>query len=103
MSGRPEDGRAVRRVIRVLRGLKGRSLPGRSLSDLAREVEESPPTLLRTLQTLAAEGAVTQYETGMWGLSVELLAIATAHEQEINRGVTRIQEFASRVRAAAAV
>ncbi|MBU4380036.1 MAG: helix-turn-helix domain-containing protein, partial [Proteobacteria bacterium] len=64
---------SARRVLRVLKILKGHSLRGLSNGDVAKALGESPVNVTRALQALAEEGMVTQLDTGRWAHSVALL------------------------------
>jgi DNA-binding IclR family transcriptional regulator len=44
------------RILRVLKALKGASLTGRSNSELAKALDESPANINRALNTLIEEG-----------------------------------------------
>ena len=85
------------KILKVLKALKGRSLKGIALSDLAKELNESASQVHRALQTLIQEGLASQMDDGSYALGRELIAIAHAHSDEINRAQSHISEHIQRV------
>lgn len=96
-----EGNRGVMRAMRILKSLKGHSLTGMTLRDISHGLREHESTVLRTLQSMAAEDAVIQLDSGRWALSVLALQIAAAHETEMSRASGRLAELQQRVRAGA--
>lgn len=88
------------KALEVLKALKGHSLNGLSNGDLARNLNQSPATINRCLNTLIESGLATQLESGRYALSVKTLEIAQAHANEMVRASDRINELNQRVMAA---
>ncbi|WP_121773844.1 IclR family transcriptional regulator [Acinetobacter bereziniae] len=89
------------KVLKALKGLSGYSLKGVKLNELAKKLNETPPQLCKQLQTLIEEGLATQMDDGTYALGRELVAIAHAHSDEINRAQNHILEHVQRVSARA--
>lgn len=87
------------KILKVLKALKGHSLKGMTVSDLAKKLEESPSQIHRALQTLISEGLASQMDDGSYALGRDLVAIAHAHSDEINRAQAHISEHVQRVSA----
>lgn len=87
------------KILKVLKALKGHSLKGMALGDLAKKLEESPSQVHRALQTLVAEGLVSQMDDGSYALGREMVAIAHSHSDEIERAQAHISEHVQRVSA----
>ena len=85
------------KILKVLKALKGRSLKGITLSELAKELNESASQVHRALQTLIQEGLASQLDDGNYALGRELVAIAHAHSDENNRAQSQISEHIQRV------
>ncbi|EOD9051273.1 helix-turn-helix domain-containing protein [Klebsiella quasipneumoniae] len=85
------------RILRVLKALKGASLTGRSNSELAKALDESPANINRALNTLIEEGLAQKLDNGRFALSVQLLQIALAHSNEMARAQGRIDEMNQRI------
>ncbi|AXO56186.1 TPA: helix-turn-helix domain-containing protein [Klebsiella pneumoniae] len=85
------------RILRVLKALKGSSLSGRSNSELAKALDESPANINRALNTLIDEGLAQKLDNGRFALSVQVLQIAVAHSNEIARAQGRIDELNQRI------
>lgn len=98
---RSTTGTSARRVLAVLRILKGHTLSGLANSEIARALDESPVNISRALAVLEAEGLVTRLETGRYAHSVAMLQIAQAHASEMARAQDRIMEINQRVAAGA--
>ena len=79
------------RILRVLKALKGASLTGRSNSELAKALDESPANINRALNTLIEEGLAQKLDNG------QLLQIALAHSNEMARAQGRIDEMNQRI------
>ncbi|MGF7442811.1 helix-turn-helix domain-containing protein [Klebsiella michiganensis] len=85
------------RILRVLKPLKGASLTGRSNSELAKALDESPANINRALNTLIEEGLAQKLDNGRFALSIQLLQIALAHSNEMARAQGRIDEMNQRI------
>ena len=69
---------------------------------LADAIDASEPTTLRLLQTLADEGMVVQLDkTKHWALSMQMMQIAQATENELTRAMARTRELQQRIHAGA--
>lgn len=97
----PRISSSAARTLRVLKALRGHGLNGLSNSELARALDETPPTIHRCLNTLIAEGLATQLDSGRYAPGVALLQIAQAHADEMARAQHRIDELSRRVSAGA--
>lgn len=84
------------KVLRVLKALRGHSLNGIGVKQIADQVGQSPSQVHRALQTLVAEGLVRQDDNGNYTLGTALLQIAKAHDHEIQRAEARIAELKQR-------
>lgn len=77
----------VRRALAIVWQLQGRYAQGMRLTDLARGIEATLSTTLRTLETLADEGVVERVP-GLpehWHLTPKLVQLAYAHRDEVER------------------
>jgi DNA-binding IclR family transcriptional regulator len=92
---------SARRVLRVLKALKGQSVHGLSNAQLAEGLGETPTNICRALSVLEDEGLVTRLETGRWAHSVVLLQIAQAHANAMSTASDRLLEINRRVAAGA--
>lgn len=98
----PKSPSAAHRVLRVLKLLRGHTLNGLANSEIAKALDETPPSISRALAVLEDEGLATKLETGRWAHSVALLQIAQAHALEMTQAQDRILEINRRVAAGAA-
>lgn len=87
------------KILRVLKAMRGHSLSGVKLNDLAKQLQETPSQIYRALQTLVAEGFAHQLDDGSYALGNSLVSIAHAHANEIDRAQSRISEHVQRVTA----
>lgn len=103
MSAEKSDGnRSVLRVCEILKVMKGHSIPGMTLTDIAEAIGDDRATTLRTLQAMAQGGMTIQYESKRWGLSMLMLQIAHATEVELTNAAVRVAEMKQRIAAGAA-
>lgn len=89
------------RTLHLINALKGHSLSGKSLRELAAATKIPEPTAVRILETMIEEGFVMKLDTGRYSLSVRVLQIAQAHANEMSRATDRINELQQRVHAGA--
>lgn len=89
------------RTLHLINALKGHSLSGKSLRELAVATKIPEPTAVRILETMIEEGFVMKLDTGRYSLSVRVLQIAQAHANEMSRATDRINELQQRVHAGA--
>jgi len=94
-----ESLQSVRRALRILKALKGRTLDGIANSELASALHESPSNVTRSLQALIDEGLVQKLENGRFAHSTQMLQIAVAYADHIARTEDRIRELKQRVSA----
>ncbi|MBL8467346.1 helix-turn-helix domain-containing protein [Methyloversatilis discipulorum] len=94
MSDDANKNRVIKRVCRILDLLKGQSLQGVRLADLARELDEPPQTVLRTLHAMKEQDAVQQIDE-RWALSRLSLRIHASHISEVARAEARLNELKS--------
>ncbi|QHJ84354.1 MAG: hypothetical protein [Caudoviricetes sp.] len=90
-----------RRILKVLKALKGYTLTGLSNGDIAKMINESPVNVTRSLQTLIEEGLVIKLDNGLFAHSVQMLQIAQAHAIHINKMQDQITEITQRITAGA--
>lgn len=89
------------RTLHLINALKGHSLSGKSLRELAAATKIPEPTAVRILETMIEEGFVMKLDTGRYSLSIRVLQIAQAHANEMSRATDRINELQQRVHAGA--
>ncbi|HAF2130150.1 TPA: IclR family transcriptional regulator [Salmonella enterica] len=87
----------LRRGLRILKVLKGKSLHGLSNKELAKALGESEANITRTMDELIAEGMAQRLETGRYAPGMQLLHIAQAFSNEMAAGQARIAELNQRV------
>ncbi|EHK6449999.1 helix-turn-helix domain-containing protein [Salmonella enterica] len=88
---------SLRRGLRILKALKGKSLHGLSNKELAKALGESPVNITRSIEVLIAEGMVQRLETGRYAPGMQLLFIAQAFSNEMAIAQARIAELNQRV------
>lgn len=88
---------SLRRGLRILKALKGKSLHGLSNGELAKALGESEVNISRAMEALIAEGMVQRLETGRYTPGMQLLYIAQAFSNEMAAGQARIAELNQRV------
>lgn len=89
----------VSRTLAILGALKGRSISGASVTDLAKATGIPAPTVTRILATMVADNYVIKLDTGRYAHSVRMLQIAQSHANEMSRTQDRISELVQRVNA----
>ncbi|EAP1480026.1 helix-turn-helix domain-containing protein [Salmonella enterica] len=87
----------LRRGMRILKSLKGKSLNGLSNKELAHALGESEVNVSRVMGTLVSEGMVQRLENGRYAPGMQLLFIAQAFSNEMAAGQVRIAELNQRV------
>lgn len=95
------DNKATRRVLNVIRALKGYSLGGLSNTEIAERLHESPVNITRALAVLIDEGFAIKLDNGRFALSIQALQIATAHSNECNSAIDRVHQLNQRIAAGA--
>lgn len=90
---------SARRVLRVVRAMRGATHTGVSNTDLATTLNESPSNVTRALQVLVDEGFATKLDNGRYAHSIALLQIAQAHVDHTARLTARMTETAQRIAA----
>ncbi|EDS5484648.1 helix-turn-helix domain-containing protein [Salmonella enterica subsp. enterica] len=88
---------ALRRGLRILKVLKGKSLNGLSNRELAKALGESEANISRAMGVLVEEGMVQRLETGRYTPGMQLLYIAQSFSNEMAAGQARIAELNQRV------
>lgn len=88
--------KSASKVLKVLKALRGHSLKGATNQELANQLNESPSTITRALQTLVNEGLATQEHDGSYTLGTAVVQMAKAHSTEIERAKARIEEVEKR-------
>lgn len=97
----PTSYNSVRRALKLLKALRGRTVDGVSVTELAQATGESVPNVSRMLAFMAGEGFVTKLETGHYAHSIQLLQMAQAHAEHMARLQDRLAEINRRVLAGA--
>lgn len=87
----------LRRGLRILKALKGKSLHGLSNRELAKTLGESEVNITRAMDDLIAEGMVQRLDTGRYAPGMQLLFIAQAFSNEMAVAQARIAELNQRV------
>lgn len=95
----PPDNTGARRVLRILRALRGATFTGVSNTEICAATNESPSNVTRALQVLVDEGFVTRLDSGRYAHSIGLLQIAQAHADHTLRLQARMTETAQRISA----
>ncbi|HEB7430609.1 TPA: helix-turn-helix domain-containing protein [Salmonella enterica subsp. enterica serovar Hvittingfoss] len=88
---------SLRRGLRIMKALKGKSLHGLSNRELAKALGESDANITRAMGVLIAEGMVQRLESGRYVPGMQLLYIAQAFSNEMAAGQARIAELNQRV------
>ncbi|WP_336021357.1 helix-turn-helix domain-containing protein [Acinetobacter pittii] len=88
--------KSASKVLKVLKALRGHSLKGATNQELANQLNESPSTITRALQTLVNEGLAMQEQDGSYTLGTAVVQMAKAHNTEIERAKARIEEVEKR-------
>ncbi|EHL2772134.1 helix-turn-helix domain-containing protein [Salmonella enterica subsp. enterica serovar Hvittingfoss] len=88
---------SLRRGLRILKALKGKSLHGLSNGELAKALGESEANISRAMEALIAEGMVQRLETRRYAPGMQLLFIAQAFSNEMATAQARIAELNQRV------
>lgn len=93
-----EPKQAVRRTLRLLWILQGHSFDGLRLKQIAEQLQATPPTTLRDLEVLAAEGVAERIpgRDECWRLTPKLVQLARAHDDDMRRMRTRVDELDQR-------
>ncbi|EAM5969715.1 IclR family transcriptional regulator [Salmonella enterica] len=87
----------LRRGLRILKALKGKSLLGLSNKELAKALGESEANISRAMGALIEEGMAQRLESGRYAPGMQLLYIAQAFSNEMAAGQARIAELNQRV------
>lgn len=85
--------KSAEKVLVVLKELRGHSLSGVSLSQLATKLDETPSQVHRALQTLINQNFVRKDEHDLYYLSTAFISIAKAHDKELQLAQARIDEI----------
>jgi DNA-binding IclR family transcriptional regulator len=96
-----KTGTSARRVLAVLRTLKGHTLHGLSNGEIAKALGETPVNITRALDVLVDEGFATKLDSGRYGPGMELAQIGVAHLNELDLAERRINEIRQRTMAGA--
>ena len=90
---------SARRIMRIVKALKGRSFTGLSNNELATAIDESPANVTRACQAMIDEGFVEKLSNGRFALSTAFLQVAVAHQREMSGVIDRVGEINQRVNA----
>lgn len=85
--------KSAEKVLTTLKALRGHTLTGVSVSEIAKNTGESPSQVCRYLATLVGQGFARQDDNGLYYLSVAFVQIATAHQKEMELAQARINEI----------
>ncbi|EMX9753066.1 helix-turn-helix domain-containing protein [Salmonella enterica] len=88
---------SLRRGLRILKALKGKSLFGLSNKELAKALGESEANISRAMGALIEEGMAQRLESGRYAPGMQLLFIAQAFSNEMATAQARIAELNQRV------
>ncbi|ENY4566700.1 helix-turn-helix domain-containing protein [Salmonella enterica subsp. enterica] len=88
---------SLRRGLRILKALKGKSLHGLSNGELAKALGESEVNISRAMNALIEEGLAQRLESGRYAPGMQLLYIAQAFSNEMATAQARIAELNQRV------
>ncbi|HFG8719833.1 TPA: helix-turn-helix domain-containing protein [Salmonella enterica subsp. enterica serovar Hvittingfoss] len=88
---------SLRRGLRILKALKGKSLLGLSNKELAKALGESEVNISRAMNALVEEGLAQRLESGRYAPGMQLLYIAQAFSNEMATAQARIAELNQRV------
>ncbi|EDW2059114.1 helix-turn-helix domain-containing protein [Salmonella enterica subsp. enterica serovar Oslo] len=88
---------SLRRGLRILKALKGKSLLGLSNKELAKALGESEVNISRAMNALIEEGLAQRLESGRYAPGMQLLYIAQAFSNEMATAQARIAELNQRV------
>lgn len=97
MAGSKSTWTSARRVLRILKVLKGQTIYGLSNAQIAKAINDSPANTCRAMALLEEEGMATKLETGNWAHSVGLLQIAQSHANAVATAQDRLMELNTRV------
>ena len=89
-------GNAQLRLLKVIEALSGHEVFGIRLKEVAEAVENSDPTVLRDLNTLAAAGWASQDESGRWRLGTKLVQIAVHFSWGVDEAQKKLDETKQR-------
>ena len=95
MSKNPNS--TLKRGLRIMKALKGKSLHGLSNLELSRALNESEVNISRTIGALVEEGMIQRLDNGRYAPGMQLLYIAQAFSNEMAAGQARISELNQRV------
>lgn len=96
-----ESTNLVARTLAVISALKGKTITGASVTELAKATRIPAPTITRILATMVAENFVIQLDSGRYAHSVRMLQIAQSHADEMMRTHDRLNELTQRIHAGA--
>lgn len=85
--------KSAEKVLVILKELRGHTLSGISLSQLATKLNETPSQVHRALSTLIVQGFVRKDENDLYYLGTAFVAIAKAHDKELQLAQARIDEI----------
>lgn len=91
-----EKTNSVKRALRVIKALKGKSLTGLSNKELAERLNENPVNITRAIQALMEEGFVTKLDNGLFALSLQITQIGVTHLTEIDNAKRRLEQLTQR-------
>lgn len=80
-------------ALLAVKALRGCTLNGKSLREIAKLIDESPSQACRYMQALMNQGFAKQDENGLYYLSVAFAQFATEHQKEITTAQARIDEI----------
>lgn len=87
----------LRRGLRIIKVLKGRSLHGLSNREIATAIGDSEVNVCRAMPTLIDEGLVQRLDTGRYAPGMQLLQISQSFASEMATSQARITEMSQRV------
>lgn len=87
------------RALQILKVMKGRTVNGLSLSQIAMAIENTPINTLRAIEMLVDEGFMQKLDSGNYALSTQFLQIAVEYHREMQKARSYLDGLEQRVQA----
>lgn len=92
-------GSPLYRALAILKVMKGRTILGLSLSQIAEQIGTSSVNTLRVLDVLVEQGFMQKLDTGNYALSTHFMQIAVEYQREMQKARERLEQLEQRVEA----
>ncbi|TNG91326.1 IclR family transcriptional regulator [Pasteurellaceae bacterium USgator11] len=100
MTDKPKEYRnTLKRALRIMKALKGRTIEGLTLTALSKAIDDSPVNTLRAINALIDEGFMQKLDSGNYALSYHILQIAIEYGREMDKAYSRLDQIKHRVQA----